>query len=258
MDKQDHHLFLNWLILTGAIFFCVVVAWHQGLFHSLFASDKSKISIAICLIYSLGTLHCAFRSWIISKQLMLADRASSLIEKNKDKPVTFGDDNQQNISLRLADQTTLPDSILTDFLGDTIKASKASDENKDKNSNSALAEIYSDKLKASHDYGWFFVDAMIKLGLLGTIVGFIFMLGSVADSSNLDLNAMQKVMQQMSSGMGTALYTTLAGLVGSLLLAMQYQLIDRGADDLMHTAVHTAEVNILPNLGQNHNQEMSH
>ncbi len=257
MNKQDHHLFLNWLILTGAIFFCIVVAWHQDLFQTLFASDKSKISIAICLIYSLGTLHCAFRSWLISKQIMLANQANNLIEKNKNKPVHLENDKQKNMSLRLADQTILPISILADFLGDTIKASKVSNENKDKNSNSALAEIYSDKLKASHDYGWFFVDAMIKLGLLGTIVGFIFMLGSVADSSNLDLNAMQKVMQQMSSGMGTALYTTLAGLVGSLLLAMQYQLVDRGADDLMHSAVHTAEVNILPNLEQNLTQNQA-
>jgi biopolymer transport protein ExbB/TolQ len=106
-------------------------------------------------------------------------------------------------------------------------------------------------MKGSHDYGWFFVDAIIKLGLLGTIVGFILMLGSVTDSSSLDINTMQKVLQQMSSGMGTALYTTLAGLVCSLLLAIQYQMLDRGADDLMHSAVHLAEVHVLPNIRPN-------
>jgi flagellar motor component MotA len=143
---------------------------------------------------------------------------------------------------------------MTDFLVDTVKASITPNEDQDGIKSPALAEIYSDKLKSSHDYGWFFVDAMIKLGLLGTIVGFILMLGSVADTSNLDLNAMQKVMQQMSSGMGTALYTTLTGITGSLLLAMQYQLLDRGADDLMHSAVHAAEVNILPNLVSGSNQ----
>ena len=243
MKKHDHHLFLNWLIMTGVILTCVIIVWHQGMFHTLFASDKSKISIAICLIYFLGTLHCAIRSWQISSQIELAEKATSLIQRYKNVPVHL-----ENSRLRLGNQTSIPSSIMTDFLVDTVKASITPNEEQDGIKSPALAEIYSDKLKSSHDYGWFFVDAMIKLGLLGTIVGFILMLGSVADTSNLDLNAMQKVMQQMSSGMGTALYTTLTGITGSLLLAMQYQLLDRGADDLMHSAVHAAEVNILPNF----------
>ncbi len=243
MKKHDHHLFLNWLIMTGVILTCIIIVWHQGMFHTLFASDKSKISIAICLIYFLGTLHCAIRSWQISSQLELAEKATSLIQRYKNVPVYM-----ENSRLRLGNQTSIPSSIMMDFLVDTVKASITPNEEQDGIKSPALAEIYSDKLKSSHDYGWFFVDAMIKLGLLGTIVGFILMLGSVADTSNLDLNAMQKVMQQMSSGMGTALYTTLTGITGSLLLAMQYQLLDRGADDLMHSAVHAAEVNILPNF----------
>ena len=248
MKKQDHHLFLNWLMLTGVISSCIIIIWHQGIFDTLFTSDKSKISIAICLIYFLGSLHCAIRSWQISSQLALANKAASLIQRYKNAPVYL-----DNSRLRLGKQTSIPSGIMSDFLVDTVKANTVltNESQQDGSKSPALAEIYSDRLKASHDYGWFFVDAMIKLGLLGTIVGFIFMLGSVADSSNLDLNAMQKVMQQMSSGMGTALYTTLTGLVGSLLLAMQYQLLDRGADDLMHTAIHTAEVHILPNIAIN-------
>jgi flagellar motor component MotA len=249
MKKHDHHLFLNWLILTGVILTCVIIVWHQGMFHTLFSSDKSKISIAICLIYALGTLHCAIRAWQISSQLELAEKATNLIQRYKNAPVYL-----DNSRLRLGNQTSIPSSLMADFLVDTVKASITPREDQDGIKSPALAEIYSDKLKSSHDYGWFFVDAMIKLGLLGTIVGFILMLGSVADTSNLDLNAMQKVMQQMSSGMGTALYTTLTGITGSLLLAMQYQLLDRGADDLMHSAVHAAEVNILPNVVSGSNQ----
>ncbi len=250
MKKNEHHLFLNWLILTGVIFTSIIIIWHQGMFHTLFISDKSKISVAICLIYFLGTLHCAIRAWYISNQLLLAEKTTNLIQRYKNSPVYL-----DNSRLRLGNQTSIPSSIMTDFLVDTVRAKMTPDDSHDGVKSPALAEIYSDKLKSSHDYGWFFVDVMIKLGLLGTIVGFILMLGSVADTSNLDLNAMQKVMQQMSSGMGTALYTTLAGITGSLLLAFQYQLLDRGADDLMHSAVLAAEVNILPNFISGPNQE---
>lgn len=243
MKKHDHHLFLNWLILAGVIIFLILAAWHQDLFYKLFTTDKSKISIAICLIYVLGMLHCGIRAWLISKQQMLADRTINLIKRNPSKTISLA-----NNRLSLGHQITLPSSLTVDFLVDTIQASHGS--GFEENRSTTLAEIYLDKLKASHEYGWFFVDAMIKLGLLGTIVGFIFMLGSVSDTSALDLNAMQKVMQQMSTGMGTALYTTLAGLIGSLLLALQYHMLDRGADDLLQGGIHLAEVHILPKLVQ--------
>jgi len=241
MNKQAHHLFLNWLILTGIIIFCFIVTWHQGLFYTLFSSDSSKISVAICLIYTLGSLHCAIRALQISKQLWLAEKVENTIHNAPEKVKqlsgsTFGQSRD----------AILPTSIIRDYLSDIIKADglKVSE----RNQATSLADIYSDRLKATHDYGWFFVDSMIKLGLLGTIVGFILMLGSVSDTSSLDVNAMQKVMQEMSSGMGTALYTTLVGLIGSLLLALQYQLLDRGADDLMNKAVHLAEIYVLPDL----------
>lgn len=67
------------------------------------------------------------------------------------------------------------------------------------------------------------------------------MLGSVADTSSLDVNTMQKVLKQMSSGMGTALFTTLAGLIGSMLLGLQYLLADKSADEIVRRSILLAE-----------------
>ena len=73
---------------------------------------------------------------------------------------------------------------------------------------------------------------MIKLGLLGTVIGFIFMLSSVAQMETTDLNAAKLMLTQMSDGMRIALFTTLAGLSSGLILGIQYQLLDRAADRL--------------------------
>ena len=73
---------------------------------------------------------------------------------------------------------------------------------------------------------------MIKLGLLGTVIGFIFMLNSVAQMETTDLNAAKLMLTQMSGGMRIALFTTLAGLSSGLILGVQYQLLDRAADKL--------------------------
>lgn len=242
MNKHDHHLFLSWLIATSLIATSLVIIWHQGYLHVLYSQDKSKICLAIGLIYIGGSLHCALRSWSISKELMLAEEAFQLIRRYKRHAIHL-----DNTQLRLGTKISLPNSFLTQFLIDSIISRTHSvDVEQATTSNTAITDIYTDKLKGSHELGWFFVDAMIKLGLLGTVIGFIVMLSSVTSATNFDINAMQQVMQQMGAGMGTALYTTLTGVSCSLLLAWQYQLVDRGADDLIQQAMHTTEVYVLP------------
>jgi hypothetical protein len=72
------------------------------------------------------------------------------------------------------------------------------------------------------DIGWFVSDMLLTLGMIGTVAGFIYMLSS--SFSELDpqnVISMQGVLAKMGSGMSTALYTTAAGLVCSLLLKLQ-------------------------------------
>lgn len=75
------------------------------------------------------------------------------------------------------------------------------------------------------NHGWFASDLCLKLGLLGTIVGFIFMLAPIRDLSAFDPTNLQNALKDMSGGMAVALYTTLAGLTCHILLRLQYQLL---------------------------------
>ena len=65
-------------------------------------------------------------------------------------------------------------------------------------------------------------DAVISIGMIGTVIGFIYMLFAVF--SNIDLTDSIKMMSslsEMAEGMSTALLTTLTGLVSSMLLKLQ-------------------------------------
>jgi len=77
--------------------------------------------------------------------------------------------------------------------------------------------------------GWFVSDMLLTLGMIGTVAGFIYMLStSFADLSFENTSSMQGVLAKMGKGMSTALYTTAAGLVCSLLLKLQlYNLTSR-------------------------------
>lgn len=81
-----------------------------------------------------------------------------------------------------------------------------------------------------HETAWWFASAALKLGLLGTVVGFIVMSSQIGDMPSFDLDQVQVMLKRMTQGMAIALYTTLVGLVANLWLGLQLMLLDRQAD----------------------------
>ena len=88
------------------------------------------------------------------------------------------------------------------------------------NSISIGYKIYSEKDFFGTE--WFWSDSVISIGMIGTVIGFIYMLFAVF--SNMDLSDSFKMMAslgEMAEGMSTALLTTLMGLVSSMLIKLQ-------------------------------------
>lgn len=78
--------------------------------------------------------------------------------------------------------------------------------------------------KSNLEIGWFVSELCLTVGMIGTVVGFIMMF---SDDNLLKINVenQQSIMSLIGSvatGMSTALYTTLVGLVCSSLLKIQY------------------------------------
>lgn len=244
LQEGEHHLLLVWLIFTGIFIFAISVAWNEGALLLLYQSDKSYISYVISLLYFFIAIHCALRVYYISRQINDSRRVEALVRNKSDMKLRMDGDH-----VHIDGHTTLPDCIVTSYIHDLLnKNTIGSNTNEEQiqESNTELIEVYESRLKGPHEIGWFSADIMIKLGLLGTIVGFIYMLGSVANITDFDVTSMQKILKHMSTGMGTALYTTLAGLTCSMLAASQYHLLDSHVDKLIHTTKHLAQVYILP------------
>ena len=76
--------------------------------------------------------------------------------------------------------------------------------------------------------GYFFSDAFVRLGFLGTIAGFIYALHYTFAGINVaDVASTQAALVSMARGMGTALYTTAAGLVCGLALRIQLYIYEK-------------------------------
>ena len=74
----------------------------------------------------------------------------------------------------------------------------------------------------SVDVGWFVAESCLAIGMVGTVTGFLLMLGTAfKDLDVTNVVSLQDALINMALGMSTALYTTLTGLVCSLIIKVQ-------------------------------------
>ena len=72
------------------------------------------------------------------------------------------------------------------------------------------------------DVGWFVSESCLALGMVGTVTGFLIMLGTAFENVDVSNAAtLQQALSDMALGMSTALWTTLVGLVSSLIIKVQ-------------------------------------
>lgn len=72
------------------------------------------------------------------------------------------------------------------------------------------------------DVHWFASDAVLSIGMVGTLFGFLLVLGqSFTDIDTSDIDSMTQAIGILASGMSTALVTSLVGLIASLWLKLQ-------------------------------------
>ena len=81
----------------------------------------------------------------------------------------------------------------------------------------------------SIDSGWFCSELCLALGMIGTVIGFIQMLSGFTSIPE-GTAGLQKMLAEMSFGMSTALYTTLAGLIFGNLLKLQCFWLEKAMD----------------------------
>lgn len=245
MHKTEHFLLLCWLLVTGLIVFGIVVCWNTGLVQDMVENDHSMISVVVIGIYLVGLAHSLYRTWLLSSELNTLNRTTQAL----DKQAGDGDIAVRHGRVQLASGTALPDGFVSRYVLDLVRSKTiAEDTGSSSESRGDLLEAYASKIRGANEFGWFLIDFMLKVGFLGTLIGFIWMLASVSQQDMLDASMMQRVLKQMSHGMSTALNTTLVSLVGGILLSVPYYMLGRGLDELIEQTIHLSEVRIWPRL----------
>jgi hypothetical protein len=238
----DRAPLLRWLIFTGVTAFAAILLWHYGLVHQMLSSDRTYISSVICLLYVAASLHCLWRTVALSREAAAGARAAELIASGA---VDFSSDGPVKAGLG-----TLPPGLVADHIRNLVV--KAEAQGGGRLDQTLLLRSLADKLRGSNGFGAFAGDTVMKLGLLGTIIGFIIMLAPIAGLDAADRASMKSSMGLMSDGMAVAMYTTLAGLVGSILIRIQYYALDGATAQAFSQAVTLTETRVVPALERRH------
>jgi hypothetical protein len=193
---ESKHLLLKSSLALGVIIFFTYLIFDLGALSLIIASDQSKISLIILALYYLATAHWYYLSFSLDKEIegLNSDDASSSVLLSK------------------------------------LKYFDGNDQQKSKN----YLSILEDELANRHALGYMIVDILLKLGLTGTVIGFILMLLPIGEIKDFDSQIIQQLLSKMSGGMAVALYTTLTGLVTSTLLKLQYFLLDTSLTGLFN------------------------
>lgn len=194
---------MHWLLMFGLTLFGLFLSWDMGVLQDIIAQDNTRLCLVIITMLLVMSAHCAYRSFFLSRQYLMLLYYPQMTAFHAGQ------------------------SLAQDYL---TSAGPNENNSSDK---TLLAEVLMEKARGTHQVGWFIAGTMIKLGLLGTVIGFIVMLSSVSGLESLTISDIKTLMQRMTQGMGIAMSTTLVGLSCSMLLSLQYLLLDRTADQFV-------------------------
>lgn len=222
---------LKWVLLMALIAVAAVVSYDYGLLSYLFEADQSRITVLIAVLYVGFSGHCL---WILVE---LAREYRRALQVKK----------------MLATATRVPDlprggGLIDGYLADVIESRENPSEGEG-NAHLLMMSLGA-SLRRRTKVGTYGADLLYKLGMLGTMVGFVMMLNSMGDLANFDIETLRGALQQMIAGMAVSLLTTIAGLIGGILLRLEYNIADALVTDISQTAVSFTEVSLLPLLAR--------
>jgi hypothetical protein len=222
---------LKWALLTALIAVGAVVSYDYGLLTYLFSADQSRITVLIAALYIGFSAHCL---WILVE--LSREYRRALIWK-----------------AQLATSSEVPappvgGGLVDSFVADVIRSREHPSE-LEGNAHLLMMSLGA-SFRRRTKIGTYGADLLYKLGMLGTMVGFVMMLNSMGDLANFDVDTLRGALQKMIAGMAVSLLTTIAGLIGGILVRLEYNIADALVTDISQTAVSFTEVSLLPLLAR--------
>lgn len=245
IERRDYNPVLRWLIVNVLVAIGLLTLWQLGFLGSVLESDHTRISLLIFAIFVITSLHCLVQAIDISRELIAARRARTVIEAEGTSGFRLAGNN-----VLTGTGTLLAPGVLTSHVGNLVK--KAEIRGKGQLDQTLLLRSVADKLRAREKIGLFVSEGLLRLALLGTAIGFILMLIPIAGLSSFDAETLRGALSGMTGGMAVALNVTVAGIGTALILKFQYFQLDSAIGELFSSIAEVSEIYVVPAIERSH------
>lgn len=231
LSKNFDYAQVWWLIMC-LTFLSFFIAHDQNFLSDAVAADRSYISIIIIAAFFGASTHAAWHIFVISARINCAGEILRRSTVNGLEGSGGINDTAEN-QIRVTTGFEHPQSFIYRFRSAVARHKKMNNEEIAAREGALVLDVFADRLRNPSETGWYLVDILIRLGLVGTIIGFIIVLSALSEGPAPTGDNIQSLLIAMSGGMGTALYTTLAGLVCASLLGVQHMILARAIEHLI-------------------------
>ncbi|MGD9539166.1 MAG: MotA/TolQ/ExbB proton channel family protein [Alphaproteobacteria bacterium] len=203
-DRLRHRLLLRFVVLNLGGFALVGAAYGQGWIDTILKADGSGLSLLMGALFLFGLGLAAHRAVRISRELNLVRAFDPLFP-----------------------------SRVRQYL-DAVRA---------RSGGSRALSAGALKLRLADRLGGvrYIANALVIIGLIGTVLGFIMALGGVTTEGASSAEAIGPMVTTLIEGMSVALYTTLVGAVLNLWLNANHRLLMSGTVSLVAAIIDLGE-----------------
>ena len=235
-----HLLLLKGFLVWTVVGVAALAAWHYGLLQEVWRSDSTGLSLGITLVFAGTAVRGSWHVLRLSRALNHVSEVEQYVGRHGSMAFRRG-------AKLPGPHQSLPEGCVSDHVRHLHKKAEIGD-GRGRLDQGLLLDTFETDLRRGQEFGWFVADLLLSLGLLGTVIGFILMLGPISGLDTTDESAIKGALAAMSGGMAVALYTTLTGLIGGMLLKVQGFLLNGAVQELVGRTTLLTEVFVLPAL----------
>ena len=238
-ERLDYAPVLRWLIVNCLVLLALFALWQLGFLRTVIESDHTRISLLIFALFVITTAHCFVQVTDVSRELRAARLAKAAIEAASGSGFRL-----QGDRVTTGRGVELPAGMLTTHIRSLL--TRAAIRGEGRLDQTLLLRTVADRLRSREKLGIFVSEALLRLALLGTAIGFILMLIPIAGLSSFDAATLRGALAGMTGGLAVALNVTVSGIATALILKFEYFQLDTAIGELFLTISETSEIHVVP------------
>ena len=212
-----------WAAFAGLLLFAGYVLYQKGIWAALLNADPTYLTALIVVLFVSATVWVGVRANTLTREYEAFLQFEALVHKSPTAARDWLKEKQA--------------SWAHEFFSAIQSKGKAWRDN------ARLIDLLAEKTSAPHEMPWWINGVLLKLGLLGKVIGFSIMALQLGEMSSFDSGQTSAVLKTLTGGLGIALLTTMTGLAANILLGLQLMRLDRFADALTAKAIQISELN---------------